>query len=317
MPIVEQWKLGCKLLAGDKPALFSFASIFLGKRIIDPEWSWIWIESSLQHFTVVCCSCERVCVLGMHSHPNLRQKLKSTPFVGTRSHSRRQGELHDSQSSLQTVLTSQPISFPSLLPPGSPHCFSYLQKAEYSPLPAAPHTPAPYACAGKFWLPPSLRNSESLLPVPGKSESGQEKLLSLQAAMILSTTSPAGSVGDRALQTSPKAFLALPSMLIWYLNCSSSKWIISALICLISQNSGGLLTYILGSGGANFHVSVWFPLILRQLHFSFIGRPVLGLRKTNLFLLALFLLLAFCSSFTVILESLPPSVNWQPTERVP
>lgn len=106
-------------------------------------------------------------------------------------------------------------------------------------------------------------------------------------------------------------------MLIWYLDCSSSKWIIFALICLISQNSGGLLTYILGSGGANFHVSVWFLLILRQLHFLLLERPVLGLSKTKLFLLTLFLLLLFCSSFTGILGSLPPSVNWQPTERLP
>lgn len=89
-------------------------------------------------------------VLGMHNSPNHRQRLKSTPFLRTRSHLRWQGEVQDSHSSLQILLTSQASSFPSLLPQGSPHCFSYLQKAEYVLFPAAPLTPAPYACARMF-----------------------------------------------------------------------------------------------------------------------------------------------------------------------
>lgn len=35
MPIVGKWKLGYKLLVGDMPAFFCFASHLLGWRIID------------------------------------------------------------------------------------------------------------------------------------------------------------------------------------------------------------------------------------------------------------------------------------------
>lgn len=78
MPVVEKWKLGCKLLVGKMPGLFCFASILLCWRIIDPGWPWIWIKSSLQHYTVACCSCERV--LCFSSKSKLMAKVEQCPL---------------------------------------------------------------------------------------------------------------------------------------------------------------------------------------------------------------------------------------------
>lgn len=121
--------------------------------------------------------------------------------------------------------------------------------------------------------------------------------------MILSAISPADSVGDRALQTFPQA---VPSMLICYLDSSSSKWIISSLICLISQNPGGLLTFIFGSGGADLPVSVWFTFIHRHLYFSFLERPVLNqpVLTGSTFVISILLLIHWEAGYPVSINNL-------------
>lgn len=88
-------------------------------------------------------------------------RVKSTPFLATRSHSRWQGELHNSHSSLQILLTSQPTSFPSLREP----LIASTSRKQCVLSPAASHIRALHACARIFGLPPSLRHSEGLLLV--------------------------------------------------------------------------------------------------------------------------------------------------------
>lgn len=120
MPIVEKWKLGCKLPVGDMPGLSCFPSILLGWRTLTrdgPE------SGSRAHFSTVrwlAAHVKRCCVLGIRSSSNFRQRLKSTLFSGARSHLRWQGELHNSRTCLKILLyiPTKLLSFPT--PSGLP-----------------------------------------------------------------------------------------------------------------------------------------------------------------------------------------------------
>lgn len=137
-------------------------------------------------------------------------RVKYTPFLAIRSHLRWQGELYNSHSPLQILLTSQPTSFPCLLPQGTLHCF-YFQKA-VCPLPCSiPHS-CP-TCMCKVFLNASLIKTQCRSPphVPGTPTPRCPYRLPwyrvpavLQALWV--------TFLSLVLQTFPKGFPAVPSM---------------------------------------------------------------------------------------------------------